>query len=50
MNMEYKCKKCTNTFIDELPDKFIKTVLKKCPFCGSAEVIPLTVIKKKTKK
>lgn len=46
MNKDYKCKKCGSIFADEQSDKFVKTILKKCPICGSAEVAPVTVSKK----
>ena len=34
----YKCSKCDNIFADEISDKFVKTMIKKCPVCGSSEV------------
>jgi len=46
MNRDYQCKKCGNIFQDEQSDKFVKTTLKKCPNCGSAEVVLVTVSKK----
>jgi len=46
MTKEYKCKKCDSIFTDEQSDKFVKTTLKKCPNCGSAEVVLVTVSKK----
>jgi predicted nucleic acid-binding Zn-ribbon protein len=49
MNKSYQCKKCGNMFKDEQSDKFVKTMLKTCPVCGSSEVAPAGTIKVTTK-
>jgi rubredoxin len=38
MNKDYRCKKCGNIYQEEISDRFIKTVLRKCPVCGSQDV------------
>jgi len=38
MNRQYHCKKCGNIFQDEQSDRFVKSVLKNCPACGSSIV------------
>jgi putative FmdB family regulatory protein len=35
---EYICQKCDTIFEDRVSDKFIKTIVKKCPNCGSSNV------------
>ncbi len=49
MNKEYQCKKCGNIYTDRQSDKFVKTMIKKCPVCGSFEVVLIDTIKVKTK-
>ena len=49
MNKEYKCKKCGNIFTDEQSDKFVKTMMKKCPVCGSSDVVTNGTINTNTK-
>jgi len=49
MNKEYQCKKCGTIYEDEQSERFVKTTLRKCPICGSSEVTPLSVFKKKSK-
>jgi len=50
MNKQYQCKRCTSVFVDKVSDKFLKTVLKKCPFCGSPDIILSSVVDKKNNK
>ena len=50
MWLEYKCNKCGYVYEDESSDKFVKTMMKKCPSCGSTDVSLNTVSKKKVAK
>ena len=47
MNKEYTCKRCNNKFSEEVTEKFIKTTLKRCPFCDSPNVVLVSLSKKK---
>jgi len=49
MKKDYQCKKCGNIFIDEQSEKFVKTMIKKCPVCGSSDVAPVGTIKVRAK-
>jgi len=49
MNRDYQCKKCGNIYTEEQSDKFVKTMIKKCPVCGSSEVVRKGIIKISTK-
>jgi len=49
MNQDYKCKRCSNIFTDEQSDKFVKTVIRRCPICGSSNVVRIGVLKVNTK-
>jgi putative FmdB family regulatory protein len=51
MKNQYQCNKCGTIFNDESSDKFVKTVMKKCPACGSSEVSRIgNVVKSVAKK
>lgn len=45
MNKDYQCKKCGNIYKDEQSDKFVKAMIKKCPVCGSSDVVKAGSIK-----
>jgi rubredoxin len=38
MSRKYQCNICGTIFDDDTSDKFVKTVMKKCPVCGSSKV------------
>lgn len=50
MNKKYQCRKCDTIFTEEVSDKFLKTVLIKCPNCGSSDIKTNSIIKAKVKE
>ena len=50
MKKEYICKKCGAKFHRGLFAGFIKTVLPKCPVCGSSDVTADILVEKKKQK
>lgn len=50
MIKEYICKKCKYSFEDTSSDKFVKTTLRKCPMCGSSNVVLSNVSNQKFAK
>jgi DNA-directed RNA polymerase subunit RPC12/RpoP len=50
MNRKYQCKKCDTIFTEEVSNKFIKTILIKCPNCGSSDIKTNNIINKEVKE
>ncbi len=46
MGKDYQCSKCGNIYKDEGSDKFVKTLMRKCPVCGSTEVSSVNIKKR----
>lgn len=46
MGKGYQCKKCGTIYTDQQSDKFIKTVLRKCPVCSSTEFSNIKIERK----
>lgn len=37
--MNIKCNKCGTIYGEDFSERFVKTSLKKCPVCGSVDVV-----------